>query len=278
MTTGASPRALPAGRLLEDDVLFYLHIPKTAGLSLISSLDAHFAGGRIFPLHSAPHEKMMKAFTVEQFQDYRFVRGHFQFGRLDRRVYKYIVQAPRMLTILRAPGARLISAYRHALRRNNEPWMNRVVRQGQTLRQFIEDPAAASRVWNVETRMVVGAAVSRASFVPGWGRIADAALLALAREHLEQYAFVGVVERFAETLQALCLTFGWDPPTDIPWLNRAPTPSSPAELDDETRAALERCTALDRELYQFASRLFEQRLAEIENREQSAGEASRPAL
>jgi len=45
------------------------------------------------------------------------------------------------------------------------------------------------------------------------------ALLARAKMRLAGFEFVGIVECFEESVQRLCVTFGWSPPRRLPRLN-----------------------------------------------------------
>ena len=74
--------------LNKDDVLFFLHIPKTGGLSLIQFLDSQFAANEIFPLHSVRSESEIAKFTPEQLRCFRLIHGHFRFGPYDNGIYR----------------------------------------------------------------------------------------------------------------------------------------------------------------------------------------------
>src|SRR5688572_7976558 len=88
--------------LNSDDVLFFQHIPKTGGLSLIALLDSQFPQEAIFPLHSsAATEDEFARFTPQEVQRFRLIRGHFRFGPYDNGIYRYITQNPVRITFLR---------------------------------------------------------------------------------------------------------------------------------------------------------------------------------
>ncbi len=90
--------------------------------------------------------------------------------------------------------------------------------------------------------------------------MSDDELLSKAKHRLTLCEFVGITERFTESVGLLCSTFGWKVPTDIPFLNASSPPMRQNEsLSSQTRADLQTCTALDAELYKFANEIFEQR-------------------
>src|SRR5687767_3984239 len=116
-----------------DDVLFFQHIPKTGGLSLIEFLDSQFPPEAIFPLHSMGSAAEITKFTPDQLRKFRLIRGHFGFGPYDNAIYRYITQNPILITFLREPVARTISAHRYRQRVKE-------IGQDVTLEDYLTDP------------------------------------------------------------------------------------------------------------------------------------------
>jgi len=85
-------------------------------------------------------------------------------------------------------------------------------------------------------------------------------LLEIAKQRISQFTFVGITEKFEESLQLLYYTLGWWPiRQEYPKLNVAKKRIQLKELPKETINALNDCTNLDRELYRFAKKIFEDR-------------------
>jgi hypothetical protein len=246
--------------LHDDDVLFYLHIPKTAGLSLIALLDAHFRTEEIFPLHSAPSPEMFEVYSPEQIAGYRLVRGHFDFGPYDNGIYKHITPNPICLTMLREPISRTISHYRHNLRHDHGRWHDVIVAQKMSLKDFVCSPDTYAAVVNHQTRLLVGKVKGNPQNYVDSKALSEEAMLSLAKERLEQFAFFGLIERFHESILLLSHTFGWKPVEAYPMLNKSPEPSDPDSIPPEALEAIIARTRLDAELYQYAQQLFEARL------------------
>jgi hypothetical protein len=247
----------------DDDVILFLHIPKTAGLSLISYLDSQFSSEQIFPLHSARNPEMFLAYKPEQMSKYRLIRGHHRFGPFDERIYKTIVQNPLIMTILRDPVARTISAYRHYLRTPESALHDELVSEGITLKQYVSYPKYAHKVDNRQTRLIVGEYRSRQKDEIRCMKLSDEALLRVAKQKLEQFAFIGLTERFEESLHLLTYTFGWPAPSEMPLLNVSPIPATRDSVTEDVIEAIEERTKLDMELYRFAELLFEERLNQM---------------
>ena len=295
------PQTSPLGRstgrvpLAADDVLLFVHIPKSGGLSLISLLDDLYPYRQILPLHSVIHPSVFHSFDFEQFGRFRLARGHFLFGPYDGSLYRYLVQNPILMTLLREPEARTLSAFQHTLRRPQLTVRIKHIRVGQehppsripgaegpeddagrweSLRRFLENPQHASQLRNRQTQFVLGAICP---LTPGVGTVttlSEAAMLRLAMERLEQMAFVGLTERYEDSLQVMAHTFGWPRPTFVPRLNIAPRDWIGVPMPDDIRDKIEALTAVDAELYRYARALFDERWqAMVRDREQAGEEA-----
>lgn len=84
--------------------------------------------------------------------------------------------------------------------------------------------------------------------------------LPCALERLESCAYVGLVERFAESVDLLTYTFGWQPEDAMPELNRSPKRLNQETLSPEVIAILRALNVADIAVYQRAQSLFQHRL------------------
>lgn len=91
--------------LRPEDQLYFLHIPKTAGTTLISLLDLHFAPDEICPIQL---DTKIHELIPEKIAHYRLIRGH-----LDYDFYKLLAKKPIYITMLRDPLERVISLYEY---------------------------------------------------------------------------------------------------------------------------------------------------------------------
>lgn len=237
-------------------MLFFMHIPKTGGLSLIQLLDNQFQPSEIFRLHSVASWKELEAFPPEQLASYRLVRGHFRFGPLDRQIFRYFCQNPLILTMLRDPVSRTISAYRYVKRDERARIHEEVVSKQMTLLDYVTYPRFSGRINNVQTHMVLGVVLGSPNR-PGDGlELSDEAMLMLAKEKLESFAFFGLTERFEDSVRLMTYTFGWPMADQVPSENVSPQPSSYDSIDSATLEAIQRKTDLDAKLYAYAEELL----------------------
>jgi hypothetical protein len=242
--------------LADDDVLVYLHIPKTAGTSLISILDKQFGRHEVFPFHSVSEIGGLHDIPLNAHKRYKFVRGHFRLGPFDRCVYRYIVQNPLVFTVLRDPVERTLSAFRHIWRHQENSLHEEFAARNVSLLDFVTSPKFAARVVNHQARQIAGALVPRPMRWITTGGLHQEVLLQIALEKLEQFCFVGLTERFEDSVRVLAAVFGWDLPQELPELNQAPLASRREQLSEEELAAIEAATEVDRCVYEAAKRRF----------------------
>ena len=88
--------------------------------------------------------------------------------------------------------------------------------------------------------------------------ISDEKLLEKAKKHLSEFAFVGLTEKFDESLLLLCYTFDWIPIFQVKKINVAKKRLNQKDLTKQTIDFIRERTQLDTELYNYGKQLFEQ--------------------
>jgi hypothetical protein len=172
-----------------------------------------------------------------------------------------------VMTFLRDPVDRALSAFYffRSLGRNklveNEvtPGLERCCEL--SLEEFLEAEPHAARVnlGNIQTWMF---SQSHMYHIPPW-RPLTRADLDDARRNLEQVAFVGLTDRFEESLRRLCRMCDWPVPDAVPHENRTPVRPQAEAVSREARATLEELTALDADLYRLGEDLFADALRDV---------------
>ncbi|MBR0716269.1 hypothetical protein [Bradyrhizobium liaoningense] len=257
-----------AARLTAERPFFFLHIRKTAGVSLRGLLANRFPADRIlYQAHSAS--------GPQQPGDALFATGHVGFDYAAS-----FPTRPTIFTVLREPMARCISAY-DFFQSHSEPFFRTLSTELSAdeyaarrrfqeraralgLPRFLAEEETLARYWlaNVQTRQLAGSPSS--GLHDDDPRLLDAALTNLARIDL-----AGILERQADTLRLLGRMMGWGPLGPLPYLNRTPRSSHP-ELDPGSLRILRSWNELDLRLYDEASRLLEQKLAALPSGEDAA--------
>jgi hypothetical protein len=191
--------------------LCFMHVPKSAGTSVMESLQASLPDGTVAPARfdtfifcrfsafdqldeQSRSLVAVEAAEIAALARYRVVGGHFPLPVLRR-----LAPASKIATVLREPRARVLSAYMFLrLTRMMEIWepYAREVLEGpaQSLEAFLSDPRIARLNDNQICRLVLhgDSRMRDEDFVaPGDAEgLAEAAL-----ERLDQLGYVGILER-----------------------------------------------------------------------------------
>ena len=235
-------------RLMSDQVIIFLHIPKTAGVTLNSIIDRVYKKKQLVSLY----EKDAKLVS-DDFKNYlplhqasaQLIRGHIPFG-----LHQYISKPATYITIMRHPVGRVVSHYYHAQQNPTHKHYQLVAKQGMSLYEYVTSNLSRD-LDNCQTRLVSGQL-----HLP-IGECTEATL-ELAKTNIEQhFAVVGLTERFDESLVLFHKLFGWKLP-HYGVKNQKYKKFSKDHIPVETIKAIEQRNALDMELYHYAQLRFDQ--------------------
>src|SRR5574337_1575128 len=227
-------------------ILLFVHIPKTGGTTFSKLLRRQFPPHEILWLdgHAAQHATTLAGLSAEQRRRLRCIYGHIDWG-IDRGLDR----AARYVTFLRHPVDRLVSAYYFALRRPEWGDHQPITEQRLSLHDFVTSPYA-QWLHNGQTFALSGGDAWR-------GGTHDR--LEQARAHLEEKGtFVGLTERFDESVLLCGARFGW---ADVRYgrVNVNRQRPALATVAAHTRAAIARANRQDLELYEIATRRLAER-------------------
>ena len=235
---------------LPDEQLYFIHVPKCAGTSFISLVDERYIIDEIIPTHY-DLKKLQEEITNDQLSSYRFIRGHFPFDLIVPRLRKY----PRITTFLREPVVRLISNFQ--MRQRVVDPLNGL--QGTlyslTLDEFLARKDLMSIFANRATRLIGGTVHD--------GSGAEIPNLELAKMRLSKFDFVGIVEKYEDSLSLFSYVFDFPAMQSDRVLNVSPNREKRDEISPHTLMRVAETEWADIELYKFGREIFEKQFASM---------------
>jgi hypothetical protein len=256
-------------RLKPDDPLCFIRIPKTGSTTLLSVLNAKFSADQLCPILEGEIFDSVR----EDLSQYRFFGAHHGYD-----IHIPIGRKPVFFTYLRHPVDRAISFFKHRQSDFSDGEFAQFLRAetAKGLKEFIcsDNPNVRIRTSNLATRQIAIGLGSRHArpFVPDSkeAKYSDEELLAMAKAHLDEFAFIGLTEQFQASLFLMAYTFGWPPVTHYQNRRVNPQSLSSKNVDPETAAAILSVNQLDMQLYDYGQQIFadrwQQMLRELQER------------
>lgn len=228
-----------------DDVIIYIHIPKTGGSTLHNAIQEHY-GSRFLSTSCNDLSQQQKESIV-------LIKEHMPFG-----IHTLLPQSRyRYMTVLRNPVERVISMYYYMRSKNCPDPDKRKYFSAMTLHDYVSNNEYNyfSDIWhkswtcstyNLQTRMLAGD-LNRCD-------------LKKAINNLNSFfQVVGITERFAGTLKVINKNFGWN---IRPGRKENITPDKPAlkDIPDKILQLIRSKNEMDMELYSHANLLLDKQI------------------
>lgn len=237
------------------DRLIFLHIPKTAGVNIRELLSRQYHHLPTF-IRGSPDHQMLFRMRPRDREAYRVVGGHYRFG-----LHLFFDSPSRYMTFLRDPLERVISHHAYIRWQSLHAWHERVNAANLSLEQWVK-LGTADAFDNLQVRRLTSRSDEEMPFLQTTRQMLDEAKRILE----ERVDFLGVTERYEESIRLFARQLDWREPVTVERLNASPNRQAAASLSPSTRAAILDHNALDIELYAFAVKLLERRLASSETR------------
>lgn len=238
--------------------LFFMHIPKTAGMSM-----RQYLGEQYHPQEICPAENWQDLRGLEQdVRSFRLVRGHFRYN-----LRELVAPDARMLVVLRDPLRRTVSALRHLARDPNFHPTHELAKD-LTLGEMIRHEQIMSYQRDVQARFLCASrpaaevtAYLEEAFLqhrqvdagdhenpPDFQRAAD---------RLATIEFVGITEDLGSLVSAMAQEMNFHPPLYFPFANENPERmDSLRDLTKEELDIVREHNTVDSRLYEFARKLL----------------------
>jgi hypothetical protein len=236
-------------RIKNDDVLFFLHIPKTGGTTFYEMLLNLFPNYEQYKVPDQDSRETLVDLYPNQLDNVKVVRQHFGYN-----FYKYLPRKPIYLTFLRHPVSRLHSLYKHIKRVDNHKFHDQIVKENVSFLEFMQGDFNVTQD-NAQVNMLSGLPVKHASLRPK-----DA--YEISKMRLIEFAFFGFQEHYDESVKLFFDTFDLEK-IDYKPLNVAPTKSGSNEIEKKAVELVEEKNEYDIKLYNFAVELFKKRVGDL---------------
>jgi hypothetical protein len=250
-----------------EGVIAFVHIPKTAGGTVTSLFAAAYSvrgigkTGNYVRSAEKTERKLIKKTGADWWARWREAGGRVTIGHTPYGALRdHLPPDTRYMTFLRDPVDRVLSHYwRHIHRRDPRRAGRGKERAGNIPKSdSLEEAMVEMRLPqlnNLATRFLCGA--------PSPMDELPASALEDAKGNLRGFAFLGIQERFAESIVLLQRTLGLGLVPRESYQNRHVSRTRPSvdEIPDEQRALIEDYNRLDVELYSFGAELFESAVA-----------------
>jgi len=239
-------------KAIDDRRIFFIHVMKTAGGTLLQQIIVNYERDEIYP-RPANDDDILRAnydisyllsLPLERRNRIRIFTGHFPYATVELLGIEVAT-----ITILRDPVARTISYLRHCKKRHAQ---HRQLR----LEEIYEDPMFFPFfIHNHQAKQFALTAADRPESYMDVLEV-DESRLELAKANLEKIDVIGLQESYDELLAELAWRFGW---------NRTPAEDrNVGRRGKVSRSFKERIAednAMDMEFYEHAVQLVDRRRA-----------------
>lgn len=238
----------------EESTVIFLHIPKTAGMTLRYIIQHQYRPGSIYELYGLPKatysQRINKLEKLPRLQDkgIKIINSHLGFG-----LHEYLRTPSTYITFLRDPIERVISFYYFLQRIKCEQFRD------MSLEDFVQ---TCGRTKNSMTKFLSGEKfkIQLSDSINERNYICSSETFELAKRNLkDQIKVIGLTERFDESLILLKRSLGWK----IPLYDRNNVSKNrplAGDISKGTLSLIEKFNEFDIQLYAYAKELFNEHI------------------
>ncbi len=227
-------------------LLFYIHVPKTAGTTMKMIIEWLYRWPEIFWVNKAqPIEEKVNQLNEKQIRNLKIVAGHRPYG-----MHQYFpAEDYQYFTFIREPVDRVISQYYYLKRSPKHKLYPYVNNPNYSLKRLIEENHFQN--FNIQTHWLTG--MPKSYFQEGHQ---NQETIDLALDNIKRdFAFVGLNDHFDEGLVILKRLFGWSTPF-YAMKNVTKSRDKQADFSQETIDLIKEKNQMDVRIYDYCRNNF----------------------
>jgi FkbM family methyltransferase len=221
-------------------MIYFVHIPKTAGISLQRMFQYNFSKEAVAYVYDPPNGISLSTLynmSQKERETFEIIYGHFPYG-----IHHILKKEGKYATVLRNPAQRLVSNFLHHLRAG-------LAKNDETLYNYF----CSKKPRDMDNYMV--RLLSGAAFDAKFGMISKQDLI-IAQRNLEMhFVTFGLMEHLDESIARICTTLGLEP-IQVGHENARPVNVDTPKIENWEIEAVLKHNVWDCRLYAFAERLF----------------------
>lgn len=240
------------------DNLVFLHIPKTAGSTFHTILGERYPTVTTMNLfgsrYSDPEIKRFIELPEVTKSKIKLLKGHMPFG-----LHQYLPGTSKYISILRDPVERIISQYYYIKANTHNPLHETLVGKNMSISQIVSSGVSIG-LNNGQCRFLNGD-ISQYAF-----NQCDEGMLNNVKENIRKhYLWLGITERFDESLLVLSKKIGWQNPPYYFRHNTSKTRTKKSGTSLEDINTIQEFNQLDITLYDYANKILDDEISKIDD-------------
>lgn len=234
----------------KDQIVIFVHLPKTAGTTLRYIIERNFDKKTIFTIDGKDSQKSINLFNSLGSSDkasFSLIEGHLEFGAIKYLPHKKI----KYITFVRDPVERVLSYYSYILSDSyRRPWAKNA--ESMSLKNYLLSRQDGS-IDNHQTRWIAG------NVKWEYGACNEEALERAKNNIINHFHFVGITEQFDRSILLMSKLLGWRTPY-YKKLNITKKRITQGTIGDEEKSLIMEENKFDVQLYKFIQSRFEQQM------------------
>lgn len=250
------------------DILYFLHIPKTAGTSLNKFVKSKYPDNKVYPFATYHQVYTNKKLNLD---DFNMIAGHFTYSFVQN-----MKRPVKIITVFRHPVSRTISAYNHFMREPVHNYEFNKFKKCEIKEALNFYPHLFSNQQtkhlgfseNILTmpRYKIPIPFSIENWLEFYKNIDMNIIYQNAIANLDKLFLFGFTDRMQDFMKHLCKSFNWKMPEDHAKHNTAKDNQvKEDEISENVIKKIEKLNEFDLKLYNYARQKYKEMNRKLNN-------------